>query len=50
MKCEEVRDEMIAYVKGEFDDERRKEIARSHEQASRCKRCGFRDVCDQKVV
>jgi len=31
-------------------DERRKEIPRSHEQVSRCKRCGFRDVCDQSLV
>jgi len=31
-------------------DERRKEVARSHEQASRCRKCGFRDVCDQKVA
>ncbi|MCK6538526.1 MAG: CRISPR-associated protein Cas4 [Anaerolineales bacterium] len=30
-------------------DERRKELPRSHEQASRCKRCGFRDVCDQRL-
>ena len=31
-------------------DEAKKEVDRSHEQASRCKRCGFREVCDQKVV
>jgi CRISPR-associated exonuclease Cas4 len=31
-------------------DERRKEVDRSHEQASRCRRCGFRQVCDQKVA
>jgi len=31
-------------------DERRKEIPRSHEQASRCKRCGFRDVCDESLA
>jgi CRISPR-associated exonuclease Cas4 len=31
-------------------DERRKEVPRSHEQASRCKRCGFRQVCDQKLA
>lgn len=31
-------------------DERRKEVDRSHEQASRCKRCGFRQVCDQKAA
>lgn len=30
-------------------DERRKVVPRSHEQASRCKRCGFRDVCDQRL-
>lgn len=28
----------------------KKEVDRSHEQASRCKRCGFREVCDQKVA
>ncbi len=28
----------------------KKEVPRSHEQASRCKRCGFREVCDQKVA
>ena len=31
-------------------DEFRKEVPRSHEQASRCKRCGFREICDQKVA
>lgn len=31
-------------------DEAKKEVARSHEQASRCKRCGFRETCDQKVA
>ena len=31
-------------------DEAKKEVDRSHEQASRCKRCGFREVCDQKVA
>lgn len=30
-------------------DERRREVPRSHEQASRCKRCGFRKVCDQSL-
>ena len=30
-------------------DERRKEVHRSHEQASRCKRCGFKKVCDQSL-
>jgi CRISPR-associated exonuclease Cas4 len=31
-------------------DEFKREVARSHEQASRCKKCGFREVCDQKVA
>lgn len=31
-------------------DERKKEIARSHEQVSRCTRCGFRKICDQSLV
>ena len=31
-------------------NERRKNIPRSHEQASRCKGCGFRDVCDESLV
>jgi CRISPR-associated exonuclease Cas4 len=30
-------------------DEAKKEVSRSHEQASRCKRCGFKDMCDQRV-
>jgi len=30
-------------------DESRAEVGRSHEQASRCARCGFRDVCDQSL-
>ena len=28
----------------------KKDVDRSHEQVSRCKRCGFREVCDQKVA
>ena len=31
-------------------DEFKKNVDRSHEQASRCKKCGFREVCDQKVA
>jgi CRISPR-associated exonuclease Cas4 len=30
--------------------ERRTEVARSHEDAQRCRRCGFRDVCDQRLA
>lgn len=31
-------------------DGSKKEVARSHEQASRCRRCGFRSVCDQSLA
>jgi CRISPR-associated exonuclease Cas4 len=30
-------------------DERRAEVARSHEQSARCAKCGFRNICDQKL-
>ena len=31
-------------------DQHKKEVPRSHEQSSRCARCGFRKVCDQSLV
>ncbi len=31
-------------------DETRTSVDRSHEQAARCARCGFRKVCDQSLV
>jgi len=31
-------------------DGHRNEVARSHEQVSRCQRCGFRSVCDQSLA
>ena len=30
-------------------DERRYEVPRSHESAGRCAKCGFQQVCDQKL-
>ena len=30
-------------------DEHKKEVPRSHEQAARCARCGFRGDCDQRL-
>ncbi|MCX6067814.1 MAG: Dna2/Cas4 domain-containing protein, partial [Chloroflexi bacterium] len=30
-------------------DERRDEVSRSHENAARCAKCGFRNVCEQKL-
>jgi CRISPR-associated exonuclease Cas4 len=31
-------------------NEHRSEVARSHEDAQRCPRCGFRQVCDQRLA
>jgi CRISPR-associated exonuclease Cas4 len=31
-------------------DEMKREVDRSHEQAGRCARCGFKNVCDQSLV
>jgi CRISPR-associated exonuclease Cas4 len=31
-------------------DEHRNDIPRSHEQAARCAKCGFRKVCDQSLA
>ena len=39
--------ELLAEMKR---DEHRKDVPRSHEQAARCARCGFRKVCDQSLV
>ena len=31
-------------------DEHRSSVERSHDDEQRCRRCGFRNVCDQKLV
>ena len=31
-------------------DERRAEVQRSHEDEQRCRRCGFREVCDKRLA
>ena len=32
------------------DMNRRKEISRSHQSAARCNGCGFRNICDQRLM
>ena len=39
--------ELLADMK---EDDMKKDVPRSHEQAFRCKRCGFRNVCDQSLA
>ena len=31
-------------------DEHKKEVPRSHEQAGRCAKCGFKNICDQSLA
>ena len=31
-------------------DQHRKEVPRSHEQAARCAKCGFKNICDQRLT
>jgi CRISPR-associated exonuclease Cas4 len=31
-------------------NERRSAVSRSHEDKQRCRRCGFRQVCDQRLA
>ncbi len=31
-------------------DEHKRDVPRSHEQAGRCARCGYRNVCDQRLA
>jgi len=39
--------ELLADIKA---DDVKRDVRRSHEQTSRCARCGFRSVCDQSLV
>ncbi len=45
----ELETELIELLADMRVDEAKKDVPRSHEQASRCKRCGFRNVCDQSL-
>lgn len=31
-------------------DDHKRDVARSHEQAARCARCGYRNTCDQRLA
>jgi CRISPR-associated exonuclease Cas4 len=31
-------------------DEHKHDVARSHEQAGRCAKCGFKNICDQSLA
>ena len=46
----ELESALIELLADMREDEAKKDVPRSHDQPSRCKRCGFRNVCDQKLA
>jgi len=46
-KLEQALIDLLADMK---QDEHKKDVPRSHEQAGRCAKCGFRNVCDQRLA
>ncbi len=45
----ELESALLDLLAGMRIDERRTEVYRSHEEPARCRRCGFRDACDQRL-
>jgi len=46
----ELEDALIDLLVEMKQDEHRKDVPRSHEQAGRCAKCGFRNICDQSLA
>lgn len=46
----ELKQQILALLDQMHADDRRKELPRSHNQPARCSRCGFRQVCDQRLM
>jgi len=46
----ELESALIELLADMREDNLKRNIRRSHEQASRCKRCGFRNACDQSLA
>ncbi len=46
----ELESALIELLADMREDNLKRDIRRSHEQASRCKRCGFRNACDQSLA
>jgi len=41
---------LLALLDEMRSQQKRKEVARSHESPARCSRCGFRHICDQRLL
>ncbi len=46
----ELENTLIELLGDMREDEVRGNMSRSHEQASRCKRCGYRDTCEESLA
>ncbi|NPA26710.1 MAG: Dna2/Cas4 domain-containing protein [Chloroflexi bacterium] len=43
-------DELLAILAAMRTDEARGDVRRSHQHPARCRACGFRDICDQRLA
>jgi len=41
---------LLALLDEMHGQQKRKDVARSHENPARCSRCGFRPICDQRLL
>jgi CRISPR-associated exonuclease Cas4 len=46
----ELEQSLLSLLEEIHTKDRRKEVFRSHETASRCNRCGFRSICEQRLL
>jgi CRISPR-associated exonuclease Cas4 len=46
----ELESALIELLADMRQDELKRNVHRSHEQASRCKRCGYRNICEEKLA
>jgi CRISPR-associated exonuclease Cas4 len=46
----ELEGRLLGLLEELHTQERRKDLPRSHESAARCSRCGFRTICDQRLL
>lgn len=45
----ELEDSLLNLLADLRRDERREQVPRSHQNPSRCAKCGFREICDQRL-
>src|SRR5512139_2710890 len=45
-----LEEQLLKLLEEIHTQERRKDLPRSHDSAARCSRCGFRAICDQRLL